>query len=103
MKSVCFVILLTIDPGGGGHSPQSLVGTVYVPRQSEKWAAPERLERENAGLRSVLERESGGGGSPEVTVGHVWLELWPAPINPGALPNALRSWAAMDGLNVKKF
>ena len=36
----------------------------YVPRQSEKWVLRSELERENAGLRSRLEREI-YGGSPD--------------------------------------
>ena len=35
----------------------------YVPQQCEKWGAPERLERENAGLWSGLEREMGVSGA----------------------------------------
>ena len=43
--------------GGGALGPH--FGR-YVPRQSEKWVAPEPLECENAGLWSGLEREIGG-------------------------------------------
>ena len=68
-------------------------------------------ERETAGLRSKLERESGVSGTD--FVGCVWLALWPAA-NPEALrrlPECFafglaavsRPWAAMNGLNVKKF
>ena len=40
------------------------------------------LERENTGLRSELESES--GRSLKLAGGRVWLALWPAT-NPGAL------------------
>ena len=32
----------------------------YMPRQSGKWGAPERLKRENAGLWSGFERVNAG-------------------------------------------
>ena len=77
--------------GGGGDSPQILVGMCRG--KVKNGGLRSELERENAELRSELERES---GSPELTVGHVWLALWPAA-NPGALPAAAavsRPWAA---------
>ena len=50
--------------GGGGHSGDPHFGR-YVPQQSEsaEWGAPERLERENAGLWRGLEREIGVSGA----------------------------------------
>ena len=44
--------------GGGGGGAFTPNFDRYVPRQSEKWGALERVEREYAGLRSELEREN---------------------------------------------
>ena len=56
--------------GGGGLTPN--FGR-YVPRQSEKWGA--------------LGASSGAWkwGSPELTLGRVWLALWPAAKRSGWL------------------
>ena len=101
------ILPLGTNPGGGGGVLAPIFGR-YVPRQSENVGLLNELEGENAGLRSELERES--GGSPELTVGRVWLALWPAA-NSGALPERFalglaavsRPWAAMNGLKLKRF
>ena len=97
--------LLQHIPGGGGSSPQILVGMCCG--KVKNGGLQSELARENAGLWSELKRQS--GGSPELTIGRVWLALWPTA-NPGVLPERFafglaavsRQWAA-NGLNIIFF
>ena len=77
-----YAIQVMYGGGGGGDSPQILVGMCRGKVKNGGGGG--------GGLRSELEREL---GSPELTVGRVWLALWPA-----ANPGVSRSWAAMNGV-----
>ena len=70
-----------VNAGGGGHSPHILVGMCHG--KVKKGGGASSSVKMRVSAWSELEREK--WGSPELTVGRVWLALWPTD-NHRALP-----------------
>ena len=104
-------MLIRVCPGGGGggYSPQILVGMCRGKVLKKMGGSGASSSVKNAGLRSELERESGGLRN--------WLYrtrlagTLAGRYNPGALPERFafglaavnRPWAAMNGLKFKEI
>ena len=98
--------IFTRGGGGGGHSPQILVGMCRGKVKMGGSGASSSVKLRGSGASLSVKGVSG----TDLYRTRTWLVLWPAA-NPGVLPERFvfglaavsRPWAAMNGLNVKKF